>query len=78
MEVNGFREMLEVTTPGRWLDPEDFATVIMCSLSKHFDVDWLRGIKGAIVMSELISIGFIEMSRDLTQARIKPIWYDSI
>jgi hypothetical protein len=71
MEMNGLRELINVTTVGRWMTFDDFEDIARFILAPYEN---FRDIKEVIKV--LLEVGFLETSDHNDFIRIKKIWYD--
>lgn len=74
MEMNGFRELTNVTTQGRWMSFDDFESVVRFVLAGSYKkaID----IKNfSEVITEMIAVGFLETSEYGDFIRVKKEWY---
>jgi hypothetical protein len=74
--MNGFQELVNITTKGRWLDKLDFAELVaivfqQCGMPK----EWMIGENLVSVLVEMHLVGFSEFDSNNEFVRIKKEWY---
>jgi hypothetical protein len=75
MALNPLREVVNVTTRGKWIPFNDLALIIGYHL-KSAGVDWRWRKDLMVIMTELFNMEFVEHNpEDMDQVRIPEKWY---
>lgn len=75
--MNGFQELVNVTTKGKWLEAEDFESIIAVVLENSgIEKDFLVGENLILVVAQMIEVGFLEFNKKTCRMRIRKEWYE--